>query len=82
MACGDWTSGRWHLPAASGHEAADFAGRPLEDRLDAGVGKVPHPAAHAVPLGHLPARAEEEHALHPARDQHPVANHLDSLFSV
>ena len=61
------------------HQEADFVGRSLEDRLDAAVRKVPHPAAHAVPFRHLAARAAEEHALHPARDQYPVANHTDTV---
>lgn len=61
------------------HQTADFPVRPLEDRFDPAVREVPHPAAHAVPLGHPAAGVAEEHALHATRDQHPIANHTDTL---
>lgn len=61
------------------HQAADFPGRSLENRLDAAVRKVPHPAAHTVLLGHPAARIAEEHALHATRDQDPIANHKDTV---
>jgi hypothetical protein len=46
------------------HQAADFLGGPFEDRLDAAVRKISHPAVHAMLLGHPAARVTEEHALH------------------
>src|SRR6202000_2766486 len=61
------------------HQPGDVTRGPLEDRLDAAVWQVPHPAAHAVPLGHLAARVAEEHALHATRDQHTVTNHRDTV---
>jgi hypothetical protein len=61
------------------HQAADFPVRSLEDRLDPAVREVPHPAAHAVPLGHPAAGVAEEDTLHATRDQHPIANHTDTL---
>jgi hypothetical protein len=44
--------------------ALNVLGGPLEDRLDAAVGAVPHPAAHPVPLGRPPAGVAEGHPLH------------------
>lgn len=61
------------------HQAVDAFGRSFEDGLDAAVGKVADPAAHALPLGHPAARVAEGHALHDPRDQQPVANHPPTL---
>jgi len=61
------------------HQPADFPVRSFEDRLNPAVREVPHPAVHAVPLGHPAAGVAEEHALHATRDQHPIANHTDTL---
>ena len=52
---------------------------PLEDGLDAAVGEVPHPPAHALALGRPTARVAERHPLHETRDQHPITNHTNHL---
>jgi hydrogenase maturation protein HypF len=60
-------------------QAADLLGGSLEDGLDTAVRQVSHPAAYAVLLSHPLTRAAEEHALDEARDQHPIANHTNTL---
>jgi hypothetical protein len=59
--------------------SADILVGPLEDRLDTSVRQVPHPPIHPVLLGHPLTRTTEEHPLHAPRDQHPIANHRQTL---
>jgi uncharacterized protein YndB with AHSA1/START domain len=61
------------------HQGVDRFRGPLEDGLDAAVGQVPHPPAHALALGRPTARVAERHPLHEPRDQHPIANHTTHL---
>jgi hypothetical protein len=61
-------------------EAADILGEAFEDRLDPAVGQVTHPAGHAMLLGEPPAAIAEEDALHPAGDQHPIADHKQTVL--
>jgi len=51
----------------------------LEGRLDAAVGKVADPSAHALPEGHLPAGGAEVDALDLTGDQHPIADHNQTV---
>ncbi len=60
-------------------QVADVLGRALEDRFDPAIGQVAHPAGHAVLLGQAAAAVAEEDALHPAGDQHPIANHMQTV---
>jgi uncharacterized protein YndB with AHSA1/START domain len=62
------------------HQGVDRFRGPLEDGLDAAVREVPHPAAHAPPLGRPAARVAEGHPLHEPRDEHPIANHADTVL--
>jgi uncharacterized protein YndB with AHSA1/START domain len=62
------------------HQGVDRFRGPLEDGLDATVREVPHPAAHALPLGCPAARVAEGHPLHEPRDLHPIANHADTVL--
>jgi uncharacterized protein YndB with AHSA1/START domain len=62
------------------HQGVDRFRGPLEDGLDAAVGEVPHPPAHALALGRPTARVAERHPLHETRDQHPIANHADTVL--
>jgi hypothetical protein len=61
------------------HEAINVLIPSFEDRLDPAIGKVAHPPAHAVLERHPLAGITEEHTLHPAADQHPVADHNQTL---
>jgi hypothetical protein len=61
------------------HQVAHVLGGPLEDGLDTAIRPVPHPAAHAVLLGHPQARGTEGHTLHATRNLHPIANHTDTV---
>ena len=61
------------------HQGVDRFRGSFEDGLDAAVGEVPHPPAHALALGRPTARVAERHPLHETGDQHPIANHTTHL---
>ena len=65
--------------ARPGHQAVNILGPAFEDRLDLAIGKIAHPPGHPVLTRHPPTAVTEEDALHPARDQHPVADHNQTL---
>src|SRR5690606_21236105 len=54
----------------------------LEARLDPAVGQVAHPPGDSLGLGTLGAGRPEEHALHPAGDEHPPGDHASAASSV
>ncbi len=60
-------------------EAVDVVGRPLEYRLDPAVGKVAYPPVHTMFEGPSPAGFAEVDALDPAGDEHPIADHKQTL---
>ena len=62
-----------------GHETADVLVWSLEDRFDPAVREVAHPSGHAATLGQPTAGIAEENALDPAGDQHPIANHKETV---
>jgi len=60
-------------------QVADVIGWSLEGCLDAAVGKVTHPPAHAMLQGHPPAGGAEVDALDLTGDQHPIADHKQTV---
>jgi hypothetical protein len=60
-------------------EIVNAVGRSLEDRLDPPVGKVAYPTAHTMLEGPSPAGVAEVDALDPAGDEHPIADHKQTL---
>jgi hypothetical protein len=60
-------------------EIVNAVGRSLEDRLDPPVGKVAYPPAHTMLEGPSPAGVAEVDALDPAGDEHPIADHKQTL---
>ena len=60
-------------------QAADLVGWAFEDGFDAAVREVSYPAGHVVLLGYPAAGVTEEHALDPAGNQHPIADHKQTL---
>jgi hypothetical protein len=62
-------------------QAAYLVGGAFEHGLDAAVGEVSYPPGYVVLLGYPAAGVTEEHALDPARDQYPIANHKQTLPS-
>ena len=60
-------------------EPANVLGWPFEHRLDPAVAKIAHPSAYPVRHGHLSARVTEAHALNLTGDQHPIADHKQTL---
>ena len=60
-------------------QVADVVGWSLEGCLDAAVGKVTHPPAHAMLQGHPPAGGAEVDALDLTGDQHPIADHKQTV---
>ena len=61
------------------HEPTNVLGWPFEHRLDPAVAKIAHPPTHAMLYGHPPARAAEVDALNLTGDQHPIADHIQTL---
>ncbi len=62
--------------AAPVDHAIHVLGLPLEDSLDASVGKVFHPAQHVVPGGFLDGPGPECNTLDPAGDVYVNALHI------
>jgi len=60
-------------------QVADVVGWSLEGCFDAAVGKVTHPSAHAMLQGHPPASGAEVDALDLTGDQHPIADHKQTV---
>lgn len=60
-------------------QVADVIGWSLEGGLDATVGKVTHPSAHAMLQGHPPAGGAEVDTLDLTGDQHPIADHKQTV---
>jgi hypothetical protein len=54
---------------------------PLEGRLDGAVGKIAHPACYALLLGESATGVPEEHPVHIAGDDHPLADHVTNVPS-
>jgi hypothetical protein len=64
-------------------DAVDGRGRTFEDGLDAPVGEVADPAAHAGGLCLVPARFAEPDALDASRDNHAFAHgHVFAVTAV
>ena len=60
-------------------ETVNVVGRSLEDRLDPPVGKVASPPAHTMLESPSPAGVAEVDALDQAGDEHPIADHKQTL---
>ena len=60
-------------------QVLNVVGWSLESCLDPAVGKITHPSVHAMLQGHPPAGGAEVDPLDLTGDQHPIANHKQTV---